>query len=269
MKKFITTLSLVLTAFIIISGCAKEAPKEVKIDCADKESVNEIKTAQTGLQNSLVDLKNVQTEIQNSQKEILAKISDLEKKMTTIQAQAAPVRPTVDFDKVYELPIGSSPVRGNKNAKVTIVEFSDFQCPYCAQLEATLSEVSKAYPKDVKLVYKQYPLPFHQNAMPAAKASLAAGEQGKFWEMHDLIFQNFSKLNDGIYKEFAQQLGLNVEKFAADFAGNKYDQQIQQDMALARTAGVSGTPTLFINGKRMQQRSLNDFKQTIDAILKK
>lgn len=270
MKKFIFALSILLSVILFISGCTnKEAPKDVKTVSPEMEALKEIKDNLTNLQNAVADIKNSETDIQNSQKEIVAKITDLEKKIATVQAQAAPARPGVDFNKVYNLPVAGSPVKGNKNAPATIVEFSDFQCPYCAQLEPTLSEVLKAYPKEVKLVFKHYPLPFHQNAMPAAKASLAAGEQGKFWEMHDLLFQNFSKLNDGIYKEFAQQLGLNVEKFLSDFTSAKHEQQIQQDIALARSAGVTGTPTLFINGKRMQSRSVNDFKQAIDSILKK
>ena len=149
------------------------------------------------------------------------------------------------------------------------MEFSDFQCPYCAQLEPTLNEVLKAYPKEVKLIFKHYPLPFHNYAMIAAKATEAAKEQGKFWEMHDLIFQNLGKINEQLLKDFAQQLSLNVEKFSSDFASNKYDQIIQQDIALARSSDVAGTPTLFLNGKRMQSRSFNDFKQAIDAIFLK
>ncbi|MBI4849984.1 MAG: thioredoxin domain-containing protein [Nitrospirae bacterium] len=270
MKRFIFALSILLSVILFISGCTnKETPKDVKAVSPEMETLKEIKDNLTNLQNSVADIKNSATDIQNSQKEILARISDLEKKISTVQAQAAPARPTVDFNKIYNLPVVSSAVKGNKNAPAAIVEFSDFQCPYCSQLQQTLSEVLKAYPKEAKLVFKHYPLPFHQQAMNAAKAAEAAKEQGKFWEMHDLIFQNFNKLNDGIYKELAQQIGLNVEKFSADFSSNKYDQLIQQDMALARSAGVTGTPTLFINGKRMQQRSLNDFKQSIDSILKK
>jgi protein-disulfide isomerase len=184
-------------------------------------------------------------------------------------AAAAPQRPKIDYDKVYNLPLGTSTIKGNKNASITVVEFSDFQCPYCARLQPTLRDVLKAYPNDVKLVYKDFPLSFHKQAKNAAKAARAAGEQGKYWEMHDLIFENFAKVNEVMFKDFATKLNLDMTKFLADFSGTKYDSLIQQDINLGRQAGVTGTPSLFMNGKRMQRRSLDDFKQQVDAYLKK
>jgi len=276
MKKIFIALYLLSAMFMAVGCTNKEAPKDTGTASPEMQALKGIGDSQANLQNTLTDIRNAQAgikdsqaDIQSGQKEILAKISELEKKISTVQAQPSPARPAVDLNKVHNLPVAHSPVKGNKSAPVTIVEFSDFQCPYCAQLQQTLSEVLKAYPKEVRLVFKHYPLPFHQHAMSAAKATEAAKEQGKFWEMHDLIFQNFNKLNEGIYKEFAAQIGLNVEKFSADFASAKYDQMIQQDMALARNSGVTGTPTLFINGKRVQQRSFNDFTQAIDALIKK
>lgn len=208
--------------------------------------------------------------IEKNQADILAKLKTMEEKIGKIPAQAAaPRRPTIDYNKVYNLPGGSSAVKGNKNAKVTITEFSDFQCPYCARLQPTLKEVMDAYPNDVKLVFKDFPLSFHKQAKNAAKAARAAGEQGKYWEMHDLIFQNFSSVNEEMFKDFATRLNLDVNKFMADFGSNKYDALIQQDINLGRQAGVTGTPTLFMNGKRMQGRSFDDFKQLIEGYLKK
>jgi protein-disulfide isomerase len=207
--------------------------------------------------------------IEKNQADILAKLKTMEEAIGKIPARAVPRRPAIDYNKVHNLPIGSSAVRGNREASVTIVEFSDFQCPYCARLDPTLKKVLKAYPNDVKLVYKDFPLSFHQNARNAAKAARAAGEQGKYWEMHDLIFENFSKLNDAIYKDFATRLNLDINKFTADFNSNKYDALIQQDINLGRKAGVTGTPTLYMNGKRMQRRSFEDFKRLIDGYLKK
>ena len=150
---------------------------------------------------------------------------------------------------------------------MTIFEFSDFQCPYCARLQPTLREVLDAYPGKVKLVFKNFPLAFHKQAKNAAKASHAAGEQGKYWEMHDKIFEKYNKLTEESFAEFAKQLGLDTIKFAADYGSDKYDDQIQQDMQIAAKVGVRGTPTLFINGKLQQGRSFNDFKRTIDGLL--
>jgi protein-disulfide isomerase len=208
-------------------------------------------------------------DIQKTQKEILAKTTTIQENQEKILKFLQPRKPAVDYNKVHNIPTGNSPTRGNKNAPVTIVEFSDFQCPYCAGLQPTLKEVLKAYPKEVKLVYKHFPLSFHKQARNAVKASLAAGEQGKFWEMHDVIFENYNKLSEEKFKEFAAQLGLNVKQFMADYNSNKYDQQIQQDIGIANNVGVRGTPTFFVNGKRMGRRSFNDFKETIDKILKK
>ncbi len=262
-------MSLLLCITISVSGCVKKEPvKEMKNTGISKEDFQEIRKTQTEIQNVQTDMRNTLTDIQNAQRAILAKLSELEKK------SAAPVaaqqgRPAIDFNKIYKLPVANSPIKGSEKAPVTIVEFSDFQCPYCANLQPTLRDVLNAYPKEVRLVFKHYPLPFHPQAMNAVKAAEAAREQGKFWEMHDLIFNNFNKLTEQSFGDFAQQLGLNMEKFSADFTSGKYDQQIQQDMMLARSSDVNGTPTLFINGKRMQSRGFNDFKQRIDGILKK
>ena len=208
--------------------------------------------------------------MEKTQKEILAKVTTIEENQQKILKFFQPrQQPQTDPDKVHNIPEGKSPIKGDKNATVNIVEFSDFECPYCARLQPTLKEVLKAYPKNVKLVYKHFPLSFHKQAKNAAKASMAAHEQGKFWEMHDLIFENYNKLSDEKFKEFSAQLGLDAKKFDSDYKSNKYDNQIQQEISLGQRVGVRGTPTLFLNGKRMQRRDVNDFKEAIDNILKK
>lgn len=132
-----------------------------------------------------------------------------------------------------------------------------------------VDDVLKAYPNDVNFVYKNYPLPFHQNAMPAAKAALAAGKQGKFWQMHDAIFQNAAQLGPDKFRELAGQIGLDVARWEKDLGSAEVQQQIDQEMQQARTADVSGTPTYFVNGKRfMGQRTVDGFKQAIDELLK-
>ena len=209
-------------------------------------------------------------DIEKNQKDILAKLTVIEGNQEKLLKGVKPGRPAVDANKVHNIPVGNSPVKGDVKAPVTIAEFSDFQCPYCAKLQPTLKEVLEAYPGKVKLVFKNFPLGFHKQARNAAKASLAAGEQGKYWEMHDKIFEKYNKLTDASYAEFATELGLDNSKFVADYSSNKYDGQIQQDMQLAANVGVRGTPTIFINGKLLQGgRSVGDFKRTIDGLLKK
>ena len=207
-------------------------------------------------------------EIEETQKEILAKVNTIEENQKEMMKFFKPRRPTVDFDKVHNIPIGKSKIRGNEKAPVTIVEFSDFQCPYCSKLQATLKEVLKAYPDDARLVFKDFPLSFHKQAKNAAKATHAAGEQGKYWEMHDLIFENYNKLTEDKFEEFATKLNIDMSKFTADYSSTKYDKQIQQDINIGKSVGVSGTPTLFINGKRMRGRSIDDLKGAIEGYIK-
>ncbi len=208
--------------------------------------------------------------IEETQKEILTKIATIEGNQEKILKFFQPRKPAIDYNRVQNIPIGISPVKGNKNAPVTIIEFSDYECPYCARLQPTLKEILKAHPKDVKLVFKNFPLSsIHKQARNAAKAAHAAGDQGKYWEMHDVIFKNYNKLSEEKFKELATQIGLDVKQFVVDYNSNKYDQQIQQDINIGRNVGVGSTPTLFINGKRMRGRSFADFEEAIGKILKK
>ncbi len=216
-----------------------------------------------------VDKKKIE-EIEAGQKNILAKLDTIDKNQKEmLKIFNKGKRPQVDFNKVHKIPLASSKIRGNPAAPVTIVEFSDFQCPYCSKLQPVLKEVLEAYPNDVKLVYKDFPLSFHKQAKNAAKASHAAGEQGKYWEMHDLVFEKYNKLTEEMFNDFAKKLELDMTKFAADYKSNKYDKQITDDINLGRKVGVSGTPTLFMNGKRMRNRNVSDFKTAIDGYLKK
>ena len=128
----------------------------------------------------------------------------------------------------------------------------------------------QAYPSDVNFVYKQFPLPatMHPNALPSSKAAVAAGKQGKFWEMHDIVFKNNRELGYDKLKEYAGQIGLDVARWEKDFNAPEVQQQIEKDMADGRAADVQGTPTFFVNGKRVSNRSLEGFKQMIDEALK-
>ena len=131
-----------------------------------------------------------------------------------------------------------------------------------------VEQILEAYPNDVKFVFKNYPLPFHKQAMPAAKAAVAAGKQGKFWEMHDVIFENYRSLNEELYVSTAEKLGLDVEQFKTDMNSPETAQFIQNEMKEAQKVGVRGTPTFFINGKKPQGRSFELYKSIIDQQLK-
>jgi len=172
-----------------------------------------------------------------------------------------------DAGAVYTIDITNNPVRGPKSAPVRIVEFSDFQCPYCADLQKTLDQVLAAFPKDVQLVFKQYPLNIHPFARQAAAAALVAYGQGKFWEMHDRMFQNFTSINDQNIRTWAKDIGLNVADFDKALQSGKFEPIIQKDMADGAAAKVLGTPTLFVNGKRIHDRSFEGFKKMIQEEL--
>ena len=132
-----------------------------------------------------------------------------------------------------------------------------------------MDQLVEAYPNDLQIVYKHYPLNFHKNARPAAKASVAAGKQGKFWEMHDKIMAKYNGLSEPYYIESAGEIGLDVEQFKADMADSSTQAMVDEDMKLAGRSGVRGTPTIFINGKKATgQRSFEAYKSVIDGILK-
>ena len=143
----------------------------------------------------------------------------------------------------------TGPAKGPASAPVTIVEFSDFQCPFCSRLTPTIAEVEKKYGDKVRVVFRQYPLPFHQNAQKAAEASLCALDQGKFWEMHDAMFGNQSALGVDQLKAKAAELGMNADKFNKCVDSGEKAAAIQADQKAGAAAGVNGTPALFVNGR--------------------
>ncbi|MEO8601569.1 MAG: thioredoxin domain-containing protein [bacterium] len=208
-------------------------------------------------------------ELREQQKQILAKLTALEKKLDRAPARPAAARPSgPDPTRTYTLPIGNSATKGPADAPITIVEFSDYQCPYCARSEPLIGQVLAAYPAQTRFVYKQFPLvSIHPQAMPAALAAVAAGRQGKFWEMHDLLFANQRALSPEQIREYARKAGLDLTKFDADLASDEVKAAVQEDMALAQRVGVRGTPSLFVNGRLVQVRSLDGFKQIIEPLL--
>ena len=170
---------------------------------------------------------------------------------------------------IYKALVEDAPVKGAKNAKVTIVEFSDFQCPFCGRVEGTIDQVLKLYPNDVKLAFKELPLPFHQNAHIAAEAALAAKDQGKFWEMHDVMYKNQQALDRPNLEKYAAQIGLNVDKFKSALDSGKYKQKVDAELAEGNKIGARGTPSFFVNGKLfVGAQPFEAFKAKIDEELK-
>ena len=164
-----------------------------------------------------------------------------------------------------EIPAGTSYFQGPEKAGLTIVEFSDLQCPYCAQSAPILDSLAKAYPKDVKIIFKHFPLSFHPQSRPAAAAALAAGKQGKFFEFRYQVAPKFRILGDSLYLATAKDLHLDISQFKKDMILTpEVSAILEADLALGRKLGVEGTPTLFVNGRLASDRSFEYFSHLID-----
>jgi protein-disulfide isomerase len=198
----------------------------------------------------------------------------------------APAAPTaVPEPVVYKIETDGYPSTGPDDAPVTIVEFSDYQCPFCARWHnQEWQRLLDAYPDKIRFVYRNFPLSFHPNAMPAAEAALCAGDQDSYWQYHDVLFENQPVLNDqagtvleqATYTQYAADLGLDVTAFETCMTSHKYQQFIQDDMAYAASLpasetgepAVAATPTFFINGHRLVGAyPIENFRPIIDAEL--
>lgn len=170
----------------------------------------------------------------------------------------------------HEFTSAQSPTKGPVEAPVTLTLFTDFECSYCARLAPVLDQVHQQYPKDVRIVFKNFPLRMHRFAVPAALAALAAEDQGQFWPFHDRLFQNYNQLNAQKVEEIRQELSLDAERFEAQRQDPALQGLVRRDLEEGNAAGVRGTPTVFINGKQMRGRmSLEGFREAIDAVLAK
>ncbi len=195
--------------------------------------------------------------------------------------KSAPARPTAPSDpKNVKVSIDDDPIKGDLKAPVTIVEFSDYECPFCKRNhDQVFPQIKKDYidTGKVRYVFRDYPLGFHKKAVPAAVAANCAGEQGKYWEINDFLFQSRANLADEKYTEFAKTNGLDLAKFEACRKDIKQQEEVNKDFEDGKNYGVRGTPSFFIgkteNGKEMTgvyvrgARPYNTFKTEIDKLL--
>ncbi len=164
-------------------------------------------------------------------------------------------------------------IKGDKEALATLIEYSDFQCPACASYYPIVKKVSKDLGAKVRFAYRHFPLPQHKNAKLAATVAEAAGLQGKFWEMHDLIFQNQSDWSEEknaaiLFAKYAQAINLDLAKFQTDIASDEIKAKIENDYKSGVKAGVNSTPSFFLNGKKMDNpRNYDEFKKAIEQAL--
>lgn len=169
---------------------------------------------------------------------------------------------------IVELTLDGAPVRGSADAPVTIVEFSDFQCPYCAKAQAELDKVREAYKDKVKLVFKDFPLAFHAQAPKAAEAARCAGDQEKYWEYHDVLFANNRALDPTNLKKYAADLKLDTSQFDTCLDSGKYAAAVKKDFVEGSRVGVSGTPAFFVNGRPLTgAQPFSAFQDMIEEVL--
>ncbi len=183
-----------------------------------------------------------------------------------------PVQPTPQ-PRIVNVSVDDDPYIGPEDAPVTIIEFSDFQCPFCKRFrDQTLDSLLAAYQGKIRFVYRDFPISrIHPYAMKAAEAANCAGDQGKYWEYHDILFQNqseWSREGAKMFPVYAEKLGLDLEEFKTCLDTGKYTEEVKKDVADGKAAGVGGTPTFFINGRVLSgAQPLSAFQRIIDSIL--
>jgi protein-disulfide isomerase len=229
MKK-ILLLSLLLIALV---SCAKPAPQSPEALAAE---IAEIKSVLTYV---------VERGMGASYEQIKAQIENA--------------------NKIWDLKVDESPSTGDPKAKIVIVEFSEFQCPYCARITPYLDSLTRANPGKIRLVYKNFPLSFHTSAPAAAASAIAAQKQGKFWEYRWALAPHFQSLVDSTFIAVAEQVGLNIEQFKKDMVLDAEKQAIiDRDIKLGAEVGVQGTPNFYVNGKRQERFS----PALVDSLIK-
>ncbi|HLE25373.1 MAG TPA: thioredoxin domain-containing protein [Thermodesulfobacteriota bacterium] len=219
MKKFMYFIVLAVIAFTYSQPSYSQSSEELK---AIKEDLKALKEGQANMQKELQEIKTLL-------------------KSRPAAAPSEPQNVVLNIDK--------APFKGNKNAKLTLIEFSDYQCPFCGRhVTQTLPQLDTDYIKTgkVKYVFLDFPLDFHKNAFKAAEAADCAGEQGKFWQMHDLLFANQKALELSDLTNYAKDLKLDTSKFQKCLDSGKYASQIKKEIELGQKSGVTGTPSFFL-----------------------
>ncbi len=200
---------------------------------------------------------------ENKEQEATRAFAEQLRRASTVQINlVAPESP------VFEIATDDQPSKGNASASVTIVEFTDFQCPSCAQQHPVIERIVNEFGNQVRFVVRDFPLSQHAEARKAAEAAEAAREQGKYWEYVAVLFRNQSALEVDKLRQYASELGLDRARFDASLDSGKFAEKVQRDVLDGQKLGVNGTPTFYVNGKRVSDRSYEGLKATIEAALK-
>ena len=178
------------------------------------------------------------------------------------------VPPQIDYDTVRTIPLSDAPRLGPESAPITVVLFSDYECPFCAKGSEVVTTLMEEYKGKIQLAMKHFPLRSHPNARSAAAAALAAQKQGKFWEMHEILHGLQNSLGHDAYLSAAETIGLDMNRFTTDMHLENWEDRIQEDLDLGMELKVYGTPTVFVNGVWVPP-SYDFMKQAVDHLLKK
>ena len=240
---------LLATAALIsgVASCAKKGPAPGPVSPVQSPAASSTTSDADAVLAALAELGHRLAETEDNLYQVTEELRRLETRLDERKEPARPARP--DPARVYKVELGDAHARGNAKALVTIVQWSDYQCPYCKRAESTLVTLRATYGKNLRIVMKHNPLTFHNQAMPAALAAEAAGQQGKFWKMHDKLFNNSKNLTEANFIKWARQLALNTKQFKRDMRSDKIRARVQDMQAQGTTLGVRGTPAFFINGR--------------------
>ena len=261
----------------LIGAEAKKAGMSLEDFINKKVTKGEIKISEKAYKKFVADKKIPESQINPQIKERINAYLQSQMRQELIQAHVAKLTKGKPVEVYFSKPkmevnveIGKAPVWGNDKAPVTVVEFSDFQCPFCSRGADTVTEIKKKYGNKVKVAFKHFPLPMHREARPASEASMCVNEQStdKFWKYHDLLFKNQDKLDKANLEKYAKDVGADVKKFNDCVNANKYKELVQNDLEYGDKIGVKSTPTFFVNGQIVSGAvPIESFSEIIDEEL--
>ncbi|MEM6295842.1 MAG: thioredoxin domain-containing protein [Myxococcota bacterium] len=278
---------LLALAFLALVGC--DTPDRVDalertvetLQQQEQASAKSLEALQADLDAVEVEAAKAKAAASAAAESATTRISDLESTVALLEDEIEELDKKVPVDPPpklaagkpdpaarYLVPVGDSATKGPADAKITIVMISDFQCPFCKRVQSTLDDIEREYGDDVRFVAKHNPLSFHARARPAAIAAEAAGKQGKFWEMHDMLYENNRALSDADLARYAKKAGCNASSFKSALSDRTITRAIDDDVALATKLGARGTPSFFVNGRYLAgAQPFSAFKSLIDEEL--
>jgi protein-disulfide isomerase len=251
----------------------------ISLDDYIKKNVvkGEIKIADSEYKKFVAEKKIPESQINPQIKERINQYLQTQKRQDLIDAYVAKLTKSSPVEVYFKKPkmnmqvdVGNAPIAGGEKAPVTIVEFSDFQSPFCSRGAETVTAIKKKYGNKVKVAFKHFPLPMHREAKPASEASMCVNEQGsdKFWKFHDITFKNQGTLDNASLEKYAKESGANLDKFKECFGSGKYKNFIEDDMKYGEKIGVKSTPTFFVNGQLVAGAlPIESFSEIIDEEL--